>query len=285
MKNISWLSSYPRSGNTWFRIFLSALLSGKKSFTDLNRLHVNISANSRTMFDDCTGLNSSELTNNEINNLKPTVYQMLSQETEELIFVKTHEKYMNNSLGKPLFPGEISVGSIYIIRNPLDVAVSNAFYFQMSIDETIHALNSPTFTLNPQSSKLYPVLQEKIGTWSEHVTAWYNSGLNVHFLRYEDLTNNPYTTFSKALDFLGLHFSDQKIREAILASSFEKLKKTEEKTGFKEKLQKCDQFFRQGKTGNWKNILTQKQVSRIITKHHKTMQQFGYLDEDKKVID
>ena len=35
MKNIVWLASYPKSGNTWFRIFLSNLRSEKSVPIDI----------------------------------------------------------------------------------------------------------------------------------------------------------------------------------------------------------------------------------------------------------
>ena len=38
-KNIIWLASYPKSGNTWFRSFLTALLNDKE--VDLDKMETN----------------------------------------------------------------------------------------------------------------------------------------------------------------------------------------------------------------------------------------------------
>ena len=284
MKNLVWLASYPRSGNTWFRIVVSFLLSENRSKTDLNQLDAGLIANSRYMFDELAGINSSDLTSQEINNLRPTVYQLLSAESDERVYLKTHEKYFSSDFGLPVFPAGNTFGCIYIIRNPLDVAVSNAFYFNRSIDLIITLMNSSSYTLNSSPISLLPILEENTGTWSEHVKSWMNSGLNVHFIHYEDLIKEPFQTFSKALGFLGLQFPESAILQAISDASIEKLRKSEETSGFIEKLQSCNVFFRNGKSGNWKTELTENQVAKIVTDHGEVMQLFGYLDNDNIIV-
>lgn len=285
MKNLVWLASYPRSGNTWFRILLSMLLTDKRNKTDLNHLEAGLIANSRIMFDELAGINSSELTSNEINNLKPAVFQLLSDESTEQIYLKTHEKYFLNDSGIPVFPAKNTYGCVYILRNPLDVAVSNANYFNRSVDLIIQLMNSGSYTLNSSQDSLVPILEEKTGTWSEHVKSWSNSGLNVHFIRYEDMINHPFPTLSKALGFLGLHFPESAILKAISDASIEKLRKSEETSGFNEKLQSCNNFFRNGKSGSWKTELNENHVAKIVNDHGTVMQLFGYIDDNNKIIE
>lgn len=285
MKNLVWLASYPRSGNTWFRIFVSMLLSENRHKTDLNQLETGLIANSRIIFDELAGINSSDLTSSEVDNLKPAVYQLLSDETHENIYIKTHDQYYANDSGNPVFPYENTFGCVYFVRNPLDVAVSNAFYFNRSIDEIINLMNSNTYTLNSSPNMLLPILAEKTGSWSSHVLSWYHSGLKVHFMRYEDMLCQPQQTFSKAITFLGLDFSDDLISEALLKTSIEKLQISEELGGFKEKLQGCKTFFRNGKSGSWKTELNENQITKITTDHRPVMQLFGYMDESNKIIE
>jgi hypothetical protein len=285
MKNLVWLASYPRSGNTWFRVFLSMLLSENRNKTDLNRLEAGLNANSRILFDELAGINSSDLTSNEIDNLKPAVFRLLSEETHEHIYIKTHDQFFVNDSGNPVFPHENTLGCIYFVRNPLDVAVSNAFYFNRSIEKVINLMNRDTYTLNSSTDKLLPVLAEKMGSWSRHVLSWFHSGLKVHFMRYEDMLCQPLHTFSKAIKFLGLDYSDDLISEALLITSIEKLQKSEESGGFKEKLQGCKTFFRNGKAGNWKTELNANQIAKIITDHREVMQLFGYIDDSNKIIE
>ena len=68
-KNIIWLASYPKSGNTWFRIFLTNLLQKHTSPANINELTGGPIASSRQLFDELTGIDSSDLTFDEIEKL------------------------------------------------------------------------------------------------------------------------------------------------------------------------------------------------------------------------
>lgn len=65
-KKIIWLASYPKSGNTWFRIFLANLFSGAKQPANINELQDTSIASNRQMFDEAAGIASSDLTPQEI---------------------------------------------------------------------------------------------------------------------------------------------------------------------------------------------------------------------------
>lgn len=277
MKNLVWLASYPRSGNTWFRVFLSSVLSGNRR-KELNNLEVDLYANSRIMFDELAGITSSELTNDEIRNLKPDVFQLLSAETTGLLYLKTHDRFFLTQAGKPAFPPASSFGCVYIIRNPLDVAVSNARYFSKSADEVIASMNDPGHALHPSVNCLHPLLEEWLGDWSGHVTGWLGSGNSIHVVRYEDMIGAPVETFSKALRFLDVEFTEKQVATAISEASFEALKRSEEQFGFKERLPSCDAFFRHGKVGGWRTFLTDIQVKKIVDDHREVMERFGYLE-------
>ena len=65
-RNIIWLASYPKSGNTWFRVFLTNLLSDSDTPANINDLTETSISSSRKLFDDYTGLSSADLTFEEI---------------------------------------------------------------------------------------------------------------------------------------------------------------------------------------------------------------------------
>ena len=169
------------------------------------------------------------------------------------------------------------MGCVYIIRNPLDVAVSNVLYFNRFVDEVISNMNCPDNSMHVSTFNLYPLLEERMGTWSEHAESWLRSGNSIHVMRYEDMVRNPFATFSATLEFLGLHFTDAEILQALSETSFENLKKSETEHGFKDKLQSSDAFFRNGKPGSWETVLTEAQIERITRDHHDVMARFGYI--------
>ncbi len=83
--------------------------------------------------------------------------------------------------------------------------------------------------------------------------------------------------FGGMANFLGLNPPAERLAKAIEFSSFKTLAKQEKEKGFNEQSKNSKTFFRVGKAGQWKEILTKKQVDKIIDCHHVLMKQFGYL--------
>jgi hypothetical protein len=67
------------------------------------------------------------------------------------------------------------------------------------------------------------------------------------------------------------------LADAIDRSSFDKLRAQEEKQGFRERSKLAERFFREGRAGQWKEILTPKQIDRLVKDHGEQMARFGYL--------
>ena len=278
IKKVVWLASYPKSGNTWFRAFLTALKYQPKHRVDINNMFPTTIASNRDLFDNIAGVPSSDLTSNEIDNLRPLVYRQNALESTDLIFHKIHDawKLLNNGIA--MFPEDITKTVIYFIRNPLDVVVSFSHHLSINIDKTIDIMNDPDYAFCHQKNRLHNQLKQNLNTWSGHVKSWVdNSGLPVLVIRYEDMKTDPVSTFSQAVSLIELNVSPTQIEIAIEKSSFNKLKQQEGEYGFSEKNIKADSFFRKGEVGNWKTVLSPIQVKRIVNEHHVMMSRFGYL--------
>jgi hypothetical protein len=64
-------------------------------------------------------------------------------------------------------------------------------------------------------------------------------------------------------------------------SSFTRLKAQEQAKGFRERPPQADQdFFREGRAGQWKNVLTEAQIARLVHDHAEQMRRFGYMTEE-----
>lgn len=284
-KNVIWLASYPKSGNTWFRVFITNLLSDSDAPANINDLAETSISSSRKVFDDYTGLSSSDLSFEEIDKLRPEVYRMQSEESSELLFKKVHDKFYFVAENQPLFPPEISKGVIYLIRNPLDVIVSFAYHSAKPVNKMISALNNPEYAFCDKNDKLQNQLRQILGSWSGHVQSWTEQKLiPVHVIRYEDMINNTFESFSKAIRFLSIEKTDQQIRDAIQKSDFRILSGQEKISGFKEKMIQSKSFFRKGKIGDWRNHLGKEIQDKIIENHKDTMIKFGYLTSESKLI-
>jgi hypothetical protein len=78
------------------------------------------------------------------------------------------------------------------------------------------------------------------------------------------------------VQFLRLPAGRERLQRAIDLSSFEKLREKEEKTGFSERSSKSKRFFREGKAGGWRDVLTPAQVHAVVAAHEPQMRRFGY---------
>ena len=276
-KNIVWLASYPKSGNTWLRAFLSNLFSDADHEVNINHLGISSISSNRNIIDSYLGMHSSELTAKEIDNLRPQVYLELSKDTEGSAYVKTHEAWTLNSRGNPIFSKEITKGVIYIIRNPLDIAISYSFHNNDPVDQTISLLNNAGSALCEAKDRISVQTRQILGSWSNHVSSWTeHSGLPLHVIRYEDMLDHPLRTFKGVIDFLHLEYGDSEIRDAIKNSSFDTLRAMEAIDGFKERGIDSEVFFRKGTSNQWEHELSTNQINEIVKHHKKIMTTFGY---------
>jgi aryl sulfotransferase len=274
---IIWLASYPKSGNTWMRAILTALFNPKKNGLDINNLIPSTIASSRQLFDEIAGVSASDLLPGEIDRLRPAIYRQNAMESEELIYHKIHDAWTRLPDGNPLIPADVTRGVIYIIRNPLDVAVSFANHLQTDIDKTIAIMNDPGYAFCDRPDRLANQLRQKLLSWSGHVKSWVDeSGLPVFVMRYEDMSAQPEITFTKALNFIGLKLTSSEIRTALELCDFSQLQKQEEEKGFSERNARSQTFFRKGTVGDWQNVLTTEQVKRVVEMHGEVMERFGY---------
>lgn len=277
MKNLVWLASYPKSGNTWFRVFLQNLLDEKNQIANINDLEFPI-VSSRDILDEYSGIASSDLTEEETESLRPEVYKTFNDELESLYFLKVHDAYIFTKEGKPVFLSEITHATIHIVRNPLDVAVSYAHHSDRKIEAMIKIMGKENHTYSESTRKTWQQIRQRLFSWSGHYYSWKNAkSMNIILVRYEDMVNNIFDTFSKIVKHIGLDVTDEKIKQSIQHSSFEELQKQEKERGFMERSPSSSNFFRKGKIGSWREEMTKEQAKKIIEQHKDAMIELNYL--------
>lgn len=279
MSGIYWLASYPKSGNTWFRAFLHNLQNDGDAPADINELATGAIASGRGWLDEVLGFDTAELNPDEVDRLRPAVYRWSLREAE-VGYHKIHDAYTYTHDHEPLVSREATLGALYIIRNPLDVALSAANHWHLSLDETIERMGRHDMALARGRTGLPAQVRQQLLTWSEHVLSWVQApGLNHLVIRYEDMLADPIATFTQACHFLQLPTAPERIEKAIRFSDFKVLSAQEAEKGFRERPSHTQRFFQQGQGGGWRSRLTTQQVSRIIADHEFVMRRFGYLDE------
>ena len=79
MAGILWLASYPKSGNTWLRIFLANVFANAKSAYNINDLkHYFLGEMSSDLYERVAGKPLSELSDADIHRLRPRVHRLLA---------------------------------------------------------------------------------------------------------------------------------------------------------------------------------------------------------------
>jgi Sulfotransferase domain len=292
MTRTIWLASYPKSGNTWFRMLVANLAAKDGKPADINDLPERGGiASARAPFDYLLLIDSGLLTHDEIDCLRPHVYEALARGAEDdeydarqdappVRFVKVHDAYTLTPRGGALLAGKRGAdGAIVIVRDPRDVAPSLANHKRTSIDDAIAFMNHDQASFCGKQSRQHGQLRQKLPGWSGHIATWLDqTEIPIHLLRYEDMQADAVGTFRRALDFAGRAASDEDIRRAVAFADIAELRRQEQEKGFSERPQPglAGQFFRRGQAGGWRDELSAEQVTRIEAAHAPMMRRLGY---------
>jgi len=274
MGKILWLASYPRSGNTWLRALLHNYLRNAAEPHDINRLqeHSVIESAARwyQMLDPRP---CAALTKEEVAAMRPKAQELIARSSADTVIVKTHNALVIDR-GSPLISEAYTAGAIYILRNPLDVAVSYAAHFGLSLDDAVAAMNRPH---NQSKSNEPAFVYEFHGSWSENVESWTaRESKAIHVVRYEDLQADAEAAFGAIIRFLALPANAERLQRSIRNSAFDVLQTQERNAGFRERSRKSDSFFRAGRSGEGRERLSPALIDSLVAHHEQQMRRFGY---------
>lgn len=271
---IIWLASYPKSGNTLLRSMLSAylfsndgifnfsLLKNIKQYPDkgiLKQIGVNIN-------------NQNEIISNSIR------AQNFFNNKETVGFIKTHNMLYNFQKKNSFTNFDISLGVIYIVRDPRNMVISYAHHLNISKEEAIKFITK---------GKGHSI--NFMGNWSENYLSWKAFKANNKYLlvKYEDLIEKKEEIFLKILNFIfklrkiNLSINKDKLNNVLKTTTFEYLKSLEISSDFKEssidKNGNKIRFFDKGAKRNWSKSLDPNMRLEIEKNFQKEMTELGYL--------
>jgi hypothetical protein len=252
VSGIVWLASYPKSGNTWFRLWLANL--ERDTAADINRqLGTAGLASARNPFDRRTLLSSGDLTDDECERLRPAVYRMIGREIADLPAIRR-------------------------VWNPRDVVASLAHHERCSKDEAIALMEQDDAAFSATSSSQANQMRQRLGNWSSFQDGWLKQTvLPCHVVRYEDMQQSPCGTLAAALEFVGVEARPDAIETSVRLSDFEAARAQEQRGGFVEAPGLLTGgFFRRGISGGWHDELSPCQAQRVADTHRTTMEKLGY---------
>lgn len=274
--SIVWLASYPKSGNTWTRIFLANYLMNADRPVPINQVH-------RFAMGDSIPRMYNMVAGREIDvhdytltlQLRDRVLQGIVANKADINFVKTHN--INSiAFGTKLIPRKYTRSAIYIIRNPLDMLISYARHYGLTHEATARSIGHPHNSNEADPTSVTTFL----GGWSDHVRSWSSeTAFPVLTVRYEDMLEKPEDSFASMLEHIGMPADPERLQKAIRFASFDEVSKQEAEAGFVETSPKTGRFFASGQSGQWQSELDPGIARRVKRDHRKTMKKYGYLDD------
>ena len=284
---IIWLASYPKSGNTWLRAFISAILFSKNG--EMNEdLWKKIKIFPRWEdFDDL--INDKEIFKlNKREDITKFFGNFVHAQDKinldnKIKFLKTH--FFNCKIDNfPFTDQKNTLGVIHIVRDPRNVVTSLQKFFNLnSID------SSYRFLINNQ--KWIGIAQKKIqapqfiSSWDNHYNTWKQSKKNYLLIKYEDLITKPFEEFNKIKEYIekimSINIEKEKFINAINSTSFNSLRALEKNNKFDEnnidKDGKKIKFFNLGKENDWRKIIDKTISDKIEEKFYREMKELNYI--------
>lgn len=238
----TFIVSYPKSGNTWFRFLVANLIY----------------------------LERQSVTFSNIEKLVPDIYvntqeELLSISTPR--FIKSHEYF------DPRYPKVI-----YIVRDPRDVAVSYYHHLikecQINEDYSIDSWIKPFVAgeFNPQ----FGTWAENVGSW----LGARKDKDDFLLISYEELLNNSLKTMQIVASFLGLATDENQLKQVIELSSADRMRELEIKEKWQphNNMRMDKPFVRAAKSRNWETDLSKQAIAHIEDTWQPLMKKLKYLN-------
>ncbi|WCJ39120.1 Cytosolic sulfotransferase 18 [Euphorbia peplus] len=240
------LCTFPKTGTTWLKALTFAILS--RSHFDLS----NTPLLSSTPHDcvPCIEVDAYHLEENNQN--------------QKVTILNTHIPY--TSLPDSIIESKCKI--VYVCRDPKDVLISMWHFLRARLPEGIdkdeHANMNDSF-------KLFCEGATHTGPYWDHVLGFWNASLEfpdrVLFLVFEDMKKDTASVAKKLAKFMGCEFTPEEERQGVVQKivdfcSFENLRdlKVSQSGAYKPTSPFTIQnssFYRKGKSGDWRNDITQ----------------------------
>ncbi len=282
---IIWLASYPKSGNTYVRAFLSAYYFSENGEFDFSQISsIDQFPHEKFFKKQVEGISQAS---------KEWIpIQKEINKDKKIRFFKTHS-FLGNYQGNQFTSSETTLGAIYIVRDPRNVLSSLKNHYSFDNDKALKMITDKTRSLMSNNGSHASLTY--ISSWSENYLSWFkNNQFRKLFVKYEDLIKNKYESFRDIIVFTNTLMNrvegvnKSKLQKAIETTNFNVLKKKEISETFdgsassfknwrKFHSENKNLFFNLGPENNWKKILEKNISKEIEINFEKEMKELGYL--------
>ena len=276
---IIWIASYPKSGNTYLRSFISSYYFSKKGKFDFNLL-LNILQFPSLKFTKKNIFSEDEASQNWIFNQNQFFLN------NKVHFVKTHNS-LDEFKGNKFTSNQQTLGAIYIVRDPRNILSSLTHHYSLNYEQAYKKIMDENASLLEKSLNNDHSNFTFLGSWSNHYKSWKNTKeFKTLFIKYEDLEDNKYETFKKVVSFINrikskeLKIDEKKLLNSIRSTNFTNLKNKEQNEGFEESVISSNgekkPFFNLGFNNRWQKILPKNILTQLNKNLQKDLNDLGY---------
>ena len=276
---IIWIASYPKSGNTYLRSFISSYYFSKKGKFDFNLL-LNILQFPSLKFTKKNIFSEDEASQNWIFNQNQFFLN------NKVHFIKTHNS-LDEFKGNKFTSNQQTLGAIYIVRDPRNILSSLTHHYSLNYEQAYRKIMDENASLLEKSLNNDHSNFTFLGSWSNHYKSWKNTKeFKTLFIKYEDLEDNKYETFKKVVDFVNrikskeLKIDEKKLLNSIRSTNFTNLKNKEQNEGFEESVISSNgekkPFFNLGFNNRWQKILPKNILNQLNKNLQKDLNDLGY---------
>ena len=277
---IIWIASYPKSGNTWVRSFVTAYYFCENGIFDIDKLILIQDYPNKQFFKET-------VKKGEIHKHWESSQKNICSE-KKVKFLKTHNSLIT-AFGNKFTKPEYTLGVIHIIRDPRNIITSlkNHYDFE-TYERALKFMQDKNKVLED-----YPHLKNYaktniINSWRINYQSWiFNKNFRRLTIRYEDMIENPQQTFEKLVVFINtlMRFKDKvdpkKLSNAIETTNFKSLQDIENQGKFTENVYSLKdnrkiKFFYQGPKNNWKKNLDDSMIKKMNEFYMKDLKFFKY---------
>ena len=280
---IIWISSYPKSGNTWLRSLISNYFFSKDGNFSFELIKQIDSFPSSKFF-----------RNYEDKFEKPedtSKYWIKEQEKinslNKIFFLKTHNALCKIN-GNKFTDQNNTLAAIYIVRDPRNVITSIANHYQITTRKAFDFMKDKNRGIIEREGNRYTGFQP-LFSWDLHIKSWTENTLYPSLIiKYEDLIIDTASVFKKVLEFIKKitnsknNIDKQKLLKCVENCKFSNLKTMEREKGFDESMvdKKTGEkiaFFNLGEKNNYQNILEKNLINEMNDYFKYQLKKYKYI--------
>jgi len=259
-----WIASYPHSGDQLVRSFLQHL---SKNFGYRPQDPAAIELLDRDLpwdalahfYETVIGKHPRDMSEVEIAAARPKIHEHIAKEYPGLPVVKTHAPRAEFH-GTMSVNADVSVGSVYVLRNPLMLAPIFAIAGGKDVVSAIKLLATSQYRQPTTDTHAL----EPWGSWTQNVMTW-TTGSNPGDLviRFEDIIADPAGQLGRVAEHLKMPVDKKQVKAAAKAAM---------------KDHKIDG--KPAQAAAWKGAMSPANARALVEVHAQQMSRYAYLTND-----